>query len=881
MAIPSAPLATPRRGDLVVAGPLADVAWCPVFVAFQRLASSPQGLTEQTAADRSVQYGDNRPGSYVDDGVLQRLWVAVRSPFVGLLSVLGAVLAAVGDVGGALTVGVMVTLSVALRVWQQTRSIRAVRGLREQLSTTATVRRRSGLGELPTDREVPIEDLVPGDVVVLTGGDVVPADLRVIASAALLVDQAVLSGESLPVRKHPPPSVTDGGSADVVGIDTPSMCFTGTAVVAGTATALVVATGTNTLSDQLARAAGDLRPDSSFDRGVRMVGMTLIRFMLVMAPLVLVVNGWVRGDWTEATMFAVAVAVGLTPEMLPVIVTANLARGATRLAGERVIVSRLEAIQDLGAMDVLCVDKTGTLTEDRVVYAHSVDPTGRIDDSVGEIAYVAVSLQDCPYNRLDEAVIERIADSEMAVVVEAAFDKVTELSFDHIRRMTTVVVRRQRGEHIMMTHGDPVEVVARCDRIRLGRDVVDLDDGRRTDALEVVRAYATRGMRVLAVATRSGDAQLRPYDERDERGLVLVGFLGFVDPIRSGAAAAIGTLAEHGVSVKVLTGDNEDVACVVATQVGVSAGDAVLGEHVESLDDIQLGAVVERSTVFARLSPTHKARVVAALRSRGHTVGFLGDGVNDVPALRAADAGIAADTATDAAKGAADLILLANDLEVLAHGVLEGRRTLANTMKYVKITASSNFGNVLTVMVAAMFLPFLPILPIQLMVQNLLYDAAQLALPWDRAEAEYLRSPRRWNPRGLVRFMLWFGPLSSMFDLATFAVLWWIFDAGHRAALFHTGWFVEGLLTQLLIVLVLRVRTRPGRGSTPARPVVIASATAAVIGLVIPVTALGARFGLVPLPVGFLPWIALTALGYGLTAELAKRCYLRRHDDWL
>jgi Mg2+-importing ATPase len=872
--------AAPQRADPAVDGLLEDIAWCPVFVAFQQLGSSPQGLTEQTSADRSALYGDNQPGSYVDDGVVQRFWVAVRSPFVGLLSVLGVVLTAVGDDGGALTVGVMVTLSVALRVWQQTRSVRAVRGLRQHLSTTATVRRRSSLGQSPADREVPVEDLVVGDVVVLVGGDVVPADLRVITAASLLVDQAVLSGESLPVRKYPPPPL--GGDVPAhVGIDTPTMCFTGTTVVSGTATALVVATGTRTLRDRLARTVMDLRPDSSFDRGVRTVGLTLIRFMLVMAPLVLVVNGWVRGDWAEATMFAVSVAVGLTPEMLPVIVTANLARGATRLARERVIVSRLEAIQDLGAMDVLCVDKTGSLTEDRVVYAHSVDPTGRIDDSVGEIAYVAVSLQDCPHNRLDEAVIERIADPEMAVLVGAAFDKVAELGFDHTRRMSTVVVRRHRDEHVMVSHGDPLEVIARCDRIRLEDDVVELDDDRRADALEVVRAYATRAMRVLAVAIRSGDARHERYDEHDEYGLVLVGFLGFVDPVRVGAAAAIGSLAEHGITVKVLTGDNEDVARAVAVQVGLSPGDAVLGACVDSLDELQLGVVVERSTVFARLSPTHKARIVAALRAGGHTVGFLGDGVNDVPALRAADAGIAADTATDAAKGAADLILLDNDLGVLAHGVIEGRRTLANTMKYVKITASSNFGNVLTVMVAAVFLPFLPILPVQLMVQNLLYDAAQLALPWDRAEAEYLRSPRRWNPRGLVGFMLWFGPLSSMFDLVTFAVLWCIFDAGHRAALFHTGWFVEGLLTQLLIVLVLRVRTAPWRGAPPARPVVIASAAAAVIGLLISGTALGGRLGLVPLPLSYLPWIAVTALTYGLTAELGKRRYLRRHDDWL
>ena len=859
---------------------LREFANAPVFTVFQRLGSSPHGLTEQDAAERSAEYGPNRSGRYVDDGVAARVWAAIRNPFVALLTGLGAVFVALADVRGAVTVAVMVSLAVGLRVWQQTRSVRAARALREQVNTTVSVRRRAAAGQTPVDREAPVEDLVPGDVVLLRPGDVVPADVRLLTATDLRVDQATLSGESLPVRKLAPAAPGEA-EASQLGVDTVSVCFAGTTVVSGTATAVVIATGAATYRDGLARVAGNLRPDSSFDLGVRSVGLTLIRFMLVMVPIVLVVNGSVRGDWAQAAMFAVAVAVGLTPEMLPVIVTANLVRGATRLARERVIVSRLEAIQDLGAMDVLCVDKTGTLTEDRVVYAHSIDPTGRIDDSVGEIAYLAVHFQESPYNGLDEAVLQHLAGDGMGAVAAAAFDKVDEIMFDHTRRRATVIVRRQAAEHILISRGDPDEILPRCDRVRLGGDVVAFDEDIRAEAAGVVAAYGTRGMRVLAVAARNGNARWERYDEHDECGLILVGFLGFVDPVRVDADAAINTLDGHGVTVKILSGDSANVTREVASQVGLIAGAAVLGADIDTLSEHELGETAERATVFAKLSPAHKARIVAALRARGHTVGFLGEGVNDVPALRAADAGIAADTATDAAKNAADLILLTKSLPILAHGVIEGRRTLANTMKYVKITASSNFGNVLTVLAAGVFLPFLPMLPIQLMVQNLLYDTAQLALPADRVADDYLRAPRRWSPAGLVRFMLWFGPLSSVFDLATFGVLWWVFRAGDHPAPFHTGWFIEGLLTQLLAVLVLRAPTLPWRGARPSRPVLTAVVVVAGIGCLLPLPPLAAPLRLVAPPIGYLPWLAAATATYGLAAHLVKKRYLRRHHDWL
>ena len=860
---------------------LRDLGAAPVFTVFQHLAGSPRGLTEQEAADRLRQFGENGPVHDSDDGLWARVLTAVGSPFVALLAGLGVVFVIVGDLRGAVTVAVIVLLAVALRIWQQTRSVRATTALRKLVTSTVTVRRRADERQEPLEREIPLEDLVPGDIVILRPGDVVAADLRIISSTDLVVDQAVLSGESLPVSKASAGTTKVDGRAHTPLVDTPTLCFSGTAVVGGTATAVVIATGGATYYGSLARSAAGLRPESSFDRGVRTVGWTLLRFMFVMAPIVFAVNGFVGGSWAQAAMFAVAVAVGLTPEMLPVIVTTNLARGATRLARERVVVCRLNAIQDLGAMDVLCVDKTGTLTEDRIAYAHGVDVTGRADDGVTELAYLTVHFQDASDDRLDEAIAELLAEQDMSILADAAFDKVDEIAFDHTRRRATMVVRRQRGEHILICKGDPDQVIALCSQASLGSENVALRDDLRAEVDDLVLAHRKRGMRVLAVAMKRLPSRVERYTESDERNLVLAGFVGFVDPIRESAAAAVDELADHGVAVKILTGDSKIVAQQVAANVNVDSEVVVLGSDIDRFTDRKLRAAAAHACVFAELAPSHKARIVAALRDSGHAVGFLGDGVNDAAALRIADAGIAADTASDVAKQASDLMLLDKDLAVVVRAVVEGRRTLANTMKYVKITASSNFGNVLSVVAASVFLPFLPMLPIQLMVQNLLYDSAQLALPWDRVDSDYQSAPRRWEARGLVRFMVIFGTLSSMFDLATFAVLWWVFGVSHAPTVFQTGWFVEGLLTQLLAVLVLRARVAPWRGARCSPVVVLTASAVGVIGLLLPVTPLAHGLSMTAPPGWYLAWLLLVGAGYGLAMHLVKRLYLRQHRDWL
>jgi Mg2+-importing ATPase len=843
---------------------------------FRQLESSPRGLTELDAAERLRMGGDNRVESNPDPSFVARLRSAVSSPFVALMAGLALVFTAVGDLRGSITVSVMVVLSVGLRFWQQNRSDSAMRALRSRVRNTVTVRRRADDADRGVDREIPVEDVVPGDVVVLVPGDVVPADLRILTARGLRVDQSALSGETVPVYKtglaagHTPPTRPP---VDVVDLDT--VCFAGTAVVSGTATAVALTTGRATYFGLEAREAARPRPPSSVDFGVRSVGWTLVRFMLVMAPIVLIVNGVVSGDWKQAALFATAVAVGLTPEMLPVIVTTTLARGARHLAAKQVIVKRLDAISDLGAMDVLCLDKTGTLTEDRVVFVDGFDSAGWIDDDVVTHAYLTAHFQSAPQHEFDRAIVDFVTEED-ALLADAMYTAVDEIPFDHERRQATVVVR-DGSTHLLVTKGDPETILDQCTTARSAAGVVELDDKGRARAAELIARREANGMRVLAVAIRVGPVRSDAYGPEDENGLELIGFVGLLDPIRASTPATVARLADNGVAMKVLTGDSLPIAAEVCERVGIPIGRPVLGSEIERVDDATLAGLVTATTVFVRVNPHQKARIVAALRGTGRTVGFIGDGINDVTALRTADVGICVEQATDVAKDAADLVLLDPDLAVLVDGVIEGRRTLGNTMKYVNITAASNLGNVISVLVAGAVLPFLPMLPIQLMVQNLLYDTAQLALPWDRVDPEYLRRPQPWNATGLTRFMLVFGALSSLFDVVTYAVLWSVLgiNTADHQAMFQAGWFSEGLATQVLVVLVLRSRQRGWRWRTPAAPVLVASIGAAVLGVVLPLTPVAAALHMQAPPPVFFGFLAAIVGSYLVAAQLVKSVYYR------
>lgn len=672
-------------------------------------------------------------------------------------------------------------------------------------------------------------------------------------------------------------------------VEAGNLCLMGTTVTSGTATGVVVATGAGTYFGSMAGSLVGERPRTNFDIGVRKVSFLLIRFMLVMVPVVFAINGVTKGDWDEAFLFAIAVAVGLTPEMLPTVVSANLARGAVAMAQRKVVVKRLNAIQNLGAMDVLCTDKTGTLTEDRIVLDRHLDVHGREDAEVLEYGYLNSHFQTGLRNLMDEAVIDRVDEAE-EVVVDARFSMVDEITFDFARRRMSVVLNRNglagsvgRPEHILITKGAVEEVLALCTHMTDRGERVELDDGLRRQVGRITEDNNRQGLRVLAVATRRIEAPRDTYTAADEDELTLVGFLAFLDPPKADAADALRGLAAKGIEVKVITGDNELVAARVCVDVGLDVGKVVSGTELDPLDDVELRELAARTTVFAKVNPVQKARVVRALQAEGHTVGFLGDGINDAAALRDADVGISVDTAVDIAKESADIILLEKELTVLEQGVVQGRTTFGNTIKYIKMTASSNFGNVFSVLVASAFIPFQPMLAIHLLVQNLVYDIAQLATPWDRMDEEYLRKPRNWDAKGIGRFMVTIGPISSIFDISMFLIMWNVFGANSSAhqALFQSGWFIEGLLSQTLIVHMIRTRKIPFIQSRASWPVLVMTVLAVLTGLLLPFSPLAPSLGFVALPMSYFPWLAGVLLAYCALTQLVKTWYIRRFNTWL
>ncbi|WP_411124335.1 magnesium-translocating P-type ATPase [Streptomyces sp. x-19] len=886
-----------------VAARLAEFSARPAEQVLCDLGSTPSGLTHREAALRRERDGANAIAQERPPRWYAQLARAFWNPFILVLAVLVAVMYGqwlqVADTEPfdpkIAILGAMVLISAGLRFWQEYRSGSAAAALRALVTTTTAVQRRAGRGRLPATLEIPMADVATGDVVKLAAGDLVPADLRLLTAKDLMVSQAALSGESLPVAKADTRPATDRGQ-DATGdpVEADNLVLTGTSVTSGSATGVVIAIGADTYLGSMAGALAGERPETSFDTGVKKVSFLLIRFMMVMVPVVFLINGLTKGDWAEAFTFAVAVAVGLTPEMLPMVVTTNLARGAVALSRRKVVVKHLNAIQNLGAMDVLCTDKTGTLTEDRIVLDRYLDVHGRSDGEVLELAYLNSHFQTGLRNLMDQAVIDRMHEAE-EVVVDARFTLVDEIPFDFARRRMSVVLRRNdldgpAAEHLLITKGAVEEVLDRCERVAYAGDAVELTDALRDTVLRTAEDHGRQGLRVLAVATRTlpvdPDAaadDAATYTVADEAGLTLIGFLAFLDPPKQDAAEALRALADNGVAVKVVTGDGELVAARVCEQVGIDPGTPVTGAEIDALDDLELLDRARTATLFAKVNPVQKARIVRALQADGHTVGFLGDGINDAAALRDADVGISVDTAVDIAKESADIILLEKDLTVLGQGVLRGRLTFGNTIKYLKLTASSNFGNVFSVLVASAFIPFQPMLALQLLVQNLCYDVSQLATPWDRMDADYLRTPRKWDARGIRRFMLVLGPTSSVFDVTTFALMWYVFGANSEVhqALFQSGWFVEGLLTQTLVVHMLRTRRIPFVQSRATWPVLLMTALVMGVGLWLPFSPLAGALGMQALPLAYFPWLAATLAAYCLLTQGVKGWYIRRFGEWL
>ncbi len=858
------------------------------------------GLTEVEAQARLSECGPNEVARDKPPHALIQLLLAFQNPFIAVLMVLAAVSAVTdiflplrsgdqADYTGVAIIITMVTLSGLLRFWQEYRSGRAAQALKAMVRTTASVLRRSTVCSGPVVREIPMNQVVPGDLVRLSAGDMIPADVRLIESRDLFVSQAALTGEALPVEKYDTLGAVANksagpGSDEGSLLDRSNICFMGTNVVSGTATAVVVATGSHTYFGSLAKAIVGSRAETAFDRGVNSVSWMLIRFMLVMVPVVLLINGFAKGDWGEAFLFALAVGVGLTPEMLPMIVSSNLAKGAVAMARRKVVVKRLNAIQNFGAMDVLCTDKTGTLTQDRIILEHHLSLDGHNNAHILRLALLNSLHQSGVRNLMDQA-IARFADISPADrQAVGSYRKVDELPFDFIRRRLSVVVQAPQGEQLLVCKGAVEEMLTIATHVQQGEQRQALDDAQREHLLDMARRYNADGFRVLLIATRDiplDEAKAR-YEIIDEQGLTVQGLLTFLDPPKESAAQAIAALTEHGVAVKVLTGDNEIITAKICREVGLEPGRPLLGRDIEIMDETVLRSAVERCTVFAKLTPLQKSRVLKALQANGHTVGFLGDGINDAPALRDADVGISVDSGTDIAKESADIILLEKSLLVLEEGVIKGRETFGNIIKYLNMTASSNFGNVFSVLVASAFIPFLPMLAIHLLIQNLLYDISQLALPWDRMDKDFLRKPRKWDAQNIGRFMIWIGPTSSIFDITTFLLMWYVFGANtpELQALFQSGWFIEGLLSQTLVVHMLRTRRIPFIQSTAALPVMLMTGLITTLGVYLPFSGLGALVGLQPLPWEYFPWLVATLLAYCLVAQGMKSLYIRRFGQW-
>ncbi|WP_042081664.1 magnesium-translocating P-type ATPase [Caproiciproducens sp. R1] len=771
----------------------------------------------------------------------------------------------------------LVLVSGGLRFFQEFRSGKEAEGLKSMVKTTATVIRRENGRE-----EIPMAELLPGDIVVLSGGDMIPADVRILKAKDLFVSQSALTGEAEPVEKYPEPDKTTEGHNL---FDLRNICFMGTNVISGAATAVVLATGDFTYFGNMARELSGDRAPTSFDKGVNAVSYLLIRFMLVMVPVVFLINGITKHDWIEALLFAISVAIGLTPEMLPMIVTTNLAKGAVSMSRQKTVVKHLNSIQNFGAMDILCTDKTGTLTRDEIIIERHLNVQGEEDIRVLKHAYLNSYFQTGLKNLIDLAVIEK-AGEESVTYLNNEYTKVDEIPFDFSRRRMSVVLKNRTGEAQVITKGAVEEVMEICSFCEYDGKVVPLTGELRRQVVRMTDELNAQGMRVIAVAQKKNPAVEGVFGVKDESDMTLMGYLGLLDPPKESAATAIRALKEYGVQVKVLTGDNEGVTQKICGEVGLSVDKILLGSQLEKMSEDELLKQVEDTTVFAKLSPVQKARVVNALQELGHTVGFMGDGINDAQALSKADVGISVDTAVDIAKESADIILLEKDLMVLEHGVIEGRKIFGNIIKYIKMTASSNFGNMFSMLVASAFLPFLPMMPVQILVLNLLYNISQISIPWDNMDEDYLRVPRKWEASSIGKFMIFIGPVSSVFDIATYLLMWFVFGCNTASnpalvALFNAGWFVESLISQTLIVHLIRTPKLPFIQSRAASPVVLLTTVIMAIGVAIPFTPLGEYLGLAALPLPYFGWLAVIVLGYTLLAQIVKSLYIRKNHSWL
>lgn len=851
------------------------------------LKSSPLGLTEQDAKARLEEVGVNEI-QHERYSWYQHLKPIILNPFILLLSMLAVVSYFAQDKKGAVVMSAMALISLLLTFIQEFRSSRAALRLKAMVITSCSLHRQQEVIDPASEKstfqavtiELPMAFLVPGDLISISAGDMIPADIRLISSKDLFVSQSQLTGESIPIEKHARLENPMNGPGF---LEYENLCFMGSNVVSGTATAVVIKTGGDTYLGSIASRLARVRVQTSFDQGIRRFTWLMLWFMVIMVPAVFLINGLTKGNWYDAFMFAVAVAVGLTPEMLPMIVTVNLAKGAMSMAKKKVIVKRLNSIQNFGAIDILCMDKTGTLTQDKVILEKYIGPEGNENIDVLRYAYLNSFYQTGLKNLLDLAILRHV-DLKGELGIGTNYDKIDEIPFDFNRKRMSVVVKQHaenQEQHVMICKGAIEEIFKICLHAEIGHKILLLDDVKASHSFRIAQSLNDDGFRVIAVAYKNYPATRSEYSTIDEKDMTLLGFVAFMDPPKETASEAIKALFGYGITVKVLTGDNGRVARKVCSDVGISVEIILHGNQIEQMTDAELDEKVEKVQVFAQLTPAHKERIVHALHRRHHVVGFLGDGINDAPALRAADVGISVDNAVDVAKESADIILLEKNLLVLEQGVLEGRKVFGNIIKYIKMGASSNFGNVFSVLGASAFLPFLPMRPVQLLTQNLLYDVSQTAIPFDNVDKEYLEKPRRWEIGNIGLFMLFMGPISSIFDYATFALLWFFFKANSeaQASLFQSGWFIEGLLSQTLVVHIIRTRRIPFFQSRASSPLLLMTGLIMSLGIFLPFTSVGAHIGLQPLPWLYFPWLFVILISYCLLAHAVKTWFFRRFGN--
>jgi Mg2+-importing ATPase len=828
------------------------------------------GLSQSEADSRLKKYGPNEIAREKRQSGLMRLLSNVKNPLVILLTALGVISFLTGDMRATAVIFIMVLLGVVLRFYQEMRADNAAEKLKAMVSNTATVVRGG------KESEVQLKLLVPGDVIRLSAGDLVPADVRVLLAKDLFLNQSALTGESLPVEKKAVSISTE----DQNPLDLANICFMGSNVESGSATAVVVHTGDKSYFGSLAASIVGQRVLTSFDKGINQFTWLMIRFMVVMVPAVFLINGLTKHNWLEAFLFAVAVAVGLTPEMLPMIVTVNLSQGALTMAGKKVIVKRLNAIQNFGAMDVLCTDKTGTITKGKIVLEKHLDVRGEPSEKVLHYGYLNSYHHTGLKNLLDEAILDH-EELEERLKANEKYRKIDEIPFDFVRRRMSVVIEDETGLNILICKGALDEVMSQCSRMEINGEVVAMSPEYDAKSRQLVGVLNGEGFRVIALAYKEmpGAKDEPVYSVKDESDLILLGFLAFLDPPKETTMEALKRLHALNVDVKILTGDNEIITAYICKEVGMPVENLLLGPQIEKMSDTELAEAVRTASVFARLVPAHKERVVHALQKNGHVVGFMGDGINDAPALKAADVGISVDSAVDIAKESSDIILLENSLLILEEGVMEGRRVFGNIIKYIKMAASSNFGNMLSVVGASAFLPFLPMLPIQVLTNNLLYDFSQTTIPTDEVDVDWLAKPRKWAIGDIQRFILFIGPISSIFDYVTFFIMIYIFSAWTNPALFHTGWFVESLFTQTLIIHIIRTNKIPFIESRASWPLIVSSLIIVAVGAWLTVSPLADALGFVPLPPKFWLLLAVMLVCYVTLTQFVKTWFIRRFGD--